>query len=132
MHSIDQAFDVIVAGSAVSSGAVCEKTVEIPQLHSSYSCLDKVVDMPVVSNDKCPWFSVQKNAKVPQLQRSFKVADVPVVQVVLEPQVLCGYGRPVIVQRQVWVSSTVEMPQIPFIARVSGHLVVQQRLVRSF
>ena len=75
--------------------------------------------MPVVFNDKCPWFSVQKTAKVPQLQRSFKVADVPVVQVVLVLQVLCGYGRPVTMQRQFWVSSTVEVLQIPFIARVS-------------
>ena len=31
---------------------------------------------------------MQKTAKVPQLQCSFKVADVPVVQVVLVPQVL--------------------------------------------
>ena len=37
--------------------------------------------MFVVCNDKCPWFSVQKTAKVPQ-------SDVPVVQVVLVPQVL--------------------------------------------
>ena len=44
--------------------------------------------MPVVCNDLCPWFSVQRTSKVPQLQRSFKVADVPVVQVVLVPQVL--------------------------------------------
>ena len=62
------------------------KTAETPQLHASYSFLDKVVDMPVVFNDKCPWLSVQK------LRRSrsciFKVADVPVVQVVMVPQVL--------------------------------------------
>ena len=36
------------------------KTAEIPQLHASYSFLDKVVDIPVVFNDKCPWLSVQK------------------------------------------------------------------------
>ena len=47
--------------------------------------LDIVVDMPVVFNDKCPWLSVQKTAKVPQSQRSFSVADVPVVQVVMVP-----------------------------------------------
>ena len=64
------------------------KTAETPQLHASYSFLDKVVDMTVVYNDKCPWLSVQKTPKVPQLQRSFKVADVPVVQVVMVPQVL--------------------------------------------
>ena len=38
-----------------------------PQLHASYSFLDNVVDMPVVFNDKCPYLSVQKTAKVPQL-----------------------------------------------------------------
>ena len=35
-----------------------------------------------------PWLSVQQTAKVPQLHCSFKVADVPVEQVVLVPQVL--------------------------------------------
>ena len=47
--------------------------------------LDKVVDMPVVFIDKCPWFSVQKTAVVPQLSHVSMVADVPVVQVVLVP-----------------------------------------------
>ena len=52
---------------------------------SSHSCsLDKVVDMPVLFNDR-PWFNVQKTAVVPQLLRVFLVADVPVVQVVLVP-----------------------------------------------
>ena len=95
------------------------KTAETPQLHASYSFLDKVVDMTVVYNDKCPWLSVQKTPKVPQLQRSFKVADVPVVQVVMVPQVLfVVVNVPVIMQRQVRVSSTVEVPQIQFTARV--------------
>ena len=95
------------AGPADSTCAVCVKTAEIPQLHASYSFLDKVVDMPVVFNDKCPYLSVQKTAKVPQLQRSFKVADVPVVQVVLVPQVLSAVVNvPVIIQRLVRVSST--------------------------
>ena len=79
-----------------------------------------------------PVLSVQKTAKVPQLQRSFKVADVPVVQVVMVPQVLSAVVNvPVIMQRQVRVSSTVEVLQIQFTAS-RGHLVVQQRLVRSF
>ena len=64
------------------------QVLQIPQLQPSCSCLDKVVDMPVVCNDRCPWFSMQKTVKFPQLQCSFKVADVPVVQVVLVPQVL--------------------------------------------
>ena len=100
---------------ADSSGAVCEKTAEISQLHSSYSCLDKVVHTPAVCNDSCRWFSVQKTAKVPQLHCSDKVVDVPV-------------------QRQVWVSTTVEVPQIQFTPRVKlvDIPVVQQRLVRSF
>ena len=90
-------------------------------MHSSFSFLDIVVDMPVVFNDRCPWFSVQKTAKVPQLQRSFKVADVPVVKVVMVPQVLSAVVNvPVIIQRQVRVSSTVEVPQIQFTARVVG------------
>ena len=64
------------------------KTAETPQLHALYSFLDDVVDMPVVFNDTCPYLSVQKTAKVPQLQRSSSVAVVPVVQVVMVPQVL--------------------------------------------
>ena len=36
------------------SGAGREKLVEIPQLHSSHSCLDKVVHTPVVCNDRRP------------------------------------------------------------------------------
>ena len=36
------------------SGAGREKLVEIPQLHSSHSCLDKVVHTPVVCTDRCP------------------------------------------------------------------------------
>ena len=76
--------------------------------------------MPFVFNDKCPWFSVQKIAKVPQLQRSFKVADVPVVQVVLVPQVraFCGYGRPVIMQRQVGLGG--DMPVVATTGAVLG------------
>ena len=76
---------------------------------------------------------MQKTAKVPQLQRSFKVADVPVVQAVMVPQVLSAVVNvPVIIQRQVRVSSTVEVPQIQFSGRVVDIPVVQQRLVRSF
>ena len=49
-----------------------------------------------------PVLSVQKTAKVPQLQRSFKVADVPVVQVVMVPQVLSAVVNvPVIIQQLV-------------------------------
>ena len=82
--------------------------------------MDKVVDMPFVFNDICPWFSVQKTAVFLQLSRSLKVADVPVVQVVLVPQVLSAAMEPVIAATSSF-SSTVEVPQIPFIARVSGH-----------
>ena len=77
------------------------KTAVTPQLHASYSFLDKVVDMRVLFNDTCPHLSVQKTAKVPQLHCSFKVADVPVVQVVMVPQVLVVVNVPVIIQRQV-------------------------------
>ena len=44
----------LLCKSSRFSGAGREKLVEIPQLHSSYSCLDKVVHTPVVCNDRCP------------------------------------------------------------------------------
>ena len=47
LQSIDMVYDVPLL-------QVLEKLVEIPQLHSSYSCLDKVVHTPVVCNDRCP------------------------------------------------------------------------------
>ena len=55
----------------------------VPTVAASF--LDNVVDMPVVFNDKSPWFNVQKTAAVPQLLRVFTVASVLVVQVVLVP-----------------------------------------------
>ena len=62
---------------------------------------------------------MQKTAKVPQLQRSFEVADVPIVQVVMVPQVLSAVVNVLVfIQRQVSVSSTVEVPQIQFTGRV--------------
>ena len=64
------------------------KTAETPQLHASYSFLDTVVDMPVVFNDRCPYLSVHKNCEGPAVALLLSVADVPVVQVVLVPQVL--------------------------------------------
>ena len=71
LQSIDRCRRHCWAGPTDSTCAVCVKTAEIPQLHASYSFLDKVVDMPVVFNDKCPYLSLQKTAKVPQSQRSF-------------------------------------------------------------
>ena len=41
-----------------------------------------VVDMPVASNDWCFGLTEQKTVVLPQLQCSYKVNDVPVVQVV--------------------------------------------------
>ena len=60
--------------------------------------------------------------EVPQLQCSYKDVDVPVVQVVVVPQVqfIDGHGR----RRDhavTWGSRTVETPQIQFIAGVTGH-----------
>ena len=54
LHSINQVFDVPVAQDQLFTGAGREKLVEIPQLHSSHSCLDKVVHTPVVCNGRCP------------------------------------------------------------------------------
>ena len=79
------------------------------------------------------WFSVQKTAKVPQLQRSFTVADVPVVQVVMVPQVLSEVvNDPVIMQRHVRVSSKVEVPQIQFTARVVDILLCNRDWYAAF
>ena len=89
LQFIDKVFDVTVGqGPADSSGAVCEKTAEIPQLHSSSSCWTRSFTRPLCATTDARWFSVQKTAKVPQLHCSCQVADVPVVQVVLVPQVL--------------------------------------------
>ena len=84
-----------------------QKTVEVPQLPSRWvvQFLDKVVDMPVV------------------VQRVEKVIDVPVVQM---PQFIDGMDVPVIMQRR-WVSRTVEVPQLQFIARVCRHSSSAQR-----
>ena len=108
------------------------KTAVTPQLHASYSFLDKVVDMRVLFNDTCPHLSVQKTAKVPQLHCSFKVADVPVVQVVMVPQVLVVVNVPVIIQRQVRFSSTAEVPQIQFTARVVDILLCNRDRYEAF
>ena len=53
LQSIDKVVDVPVGRFSRSTGAVCEKTAELSQLHLSYSCLDKVVHTPVVCNDSC-------------------------------------------------------------------------------
>ena len=64
---------------------------------------------------------MQKTAKVPQLARSFQVADVPGVQVQV-PQVLCGCENvPVIIQPTSFVSFDVEVPQIQFTRQSRGH-----------
>ena len=74
-----------------------------------------------------------ENCEGPAVAALFKVADVLVVQVVMVPQVLSAVVNvPVIIQRQVRVSSTMEVPQIQFTGRVVDIPVVQQRLVRSF
>ena len=72
--------------------------------------------MPVVFNDECPWLSVQK------LRRSRSC-----IALLKWPMSLLDDGAagafavvnvPVIIQRQVRFSSTVEVPQIQFTARI--------------
>ena len=46
----DKVIDAVV--QVPFSSADVERTAELPQLHS-YFCLDKVVDTPVVCNDRC-------------------------------------------------------------------------------
>ena len=86
--------------------------------------LDTVVDLPVVVQ------VVQKTVEVPQLQFSDKV-----VTRCCERQVLGGAAGAVplvmniavIMQRQVGVSRTVEVPQIQFIAPFEDTPIAQQR-----
>ena len=64
-------------------GAVASSVVDVPvltQRRGLLSVLEKVVDMPVVFNDRC--------SEVPQVQCVDKVVDVPVVQVLVAPQVV--------------------------------------------
>ena len=62
--------------------------VDVPviiQRRGLLSVLGKVVDMPVVSNDRCLWFTVQITVEFPQLHVevcwccSSTVVDVPVL-----------------------------------------------------
>ena len=106
-----------------STCAVVEETAELPQLRRF--AWPRSLTCPLCSTTNAV---VQRaeNYEVPQLQRSFQGGRCPCCAGRDgAADTFCGYGRPVIFQRQVRVSSTVD-------ARVSGHLVVQQRPVRSF
>ena len=64
---------------------------------------------------------MQKTVEVPQLQFSDKLVDVPVVQVVVVPQVhFFGYGRRCD-HSATSCLETVKVPQTQFIAGVGGH-----------
>ena len=95
---------------------------------SSHSCsLDKVVEMPVVFNDS-PWLNVQKTA-VSCSCCAFSWWPVSLLCSSCWCRLLrlwtpCDHAATSL------FSSTVEVPQIPFVARVSGHSVVQQRRAR--
>ena len=62
-----------------------------------------------------------------------QVGDTPVVvnDRCLEVPHSCGYDVAVITQRQVWVSRTVDVPQVQFIAPFDNIPVAQQRLVHT-
>ena len=66
--------DVPVVRSSKFSGAHVEKTAELPQMQL-VEALDKVVDMPVVCNDRCRGVQF------------IKVVDVPVIMRVEVPQI---------------------------------------------
>ena len=91
-----------------------------------------MADVPVVQARR--WSRRAENCGVPQFQFSDKVVDMTVVvqffdKVVDDPVVLCdgvpqvqfidGFDVPVIMQRR--YVATVKVPQIQFIAGVSGH-----------
>ena len=93
------------------SGAGREKLVEIPQLHSSHSCLDKVVHTPVVCNDRCPDGSdVRKLCRFRSFS-TFESGRCPCYA----GAVLVVMDAPVTMQRR-WVLRRMEVPQIQFIA----------------
>ena len=101
LQFIDKVFDVCCAGPA-SSGAVCDETVELPQLqpveHGHCRC------MPVVCNDRC--LVVQECGKLRRLRScstSDNVVDVPVGAVHRR------FGRPF---GHAATVATVEVPQI--------------------
>ena len=88
-----------------------------------------VLAMPIVVNDRYAGSDFQIPVEVPQKQYSDKVVDVPVVQVVVVPQVqFCvAVDVPVMVERCLVANS--EVPQIHFIAGVQDIPVVSQRQV---
>ena len=79
------------------SGAGREKMVEIPQLHSSHSCLDKVVHTPVVCNDRCPDGS---DAGKLCRSRSCSTFEPVVFAPVMQVQFLWLWTLPVTMQRR--------------------------------
>ena len=97
MQFIDKVVDVPVGQVQQIPRVLSVKAVEIPQLHSSFS-LDKVVDMPVVFNDKMPVGERAENCEGPAVARSFQVADVPGSGCRRSSAVV---NVPVIIQRQV-------------------------------
>ena len=88
--------------------------------------LHTVIDVPVVQVVLLPrWWSRRAvNCGAPQLQFSDKV--VICLLFVYDRCCSCGCAVAVITQRQVWVSRTVEVPQIQFIAQFEDIPVAQQ------
>ena len=101
------------AGPAVSSGAVCEKTVEIPQLQH----VEKFAAWTLLLHARCVQRQMPGGSECRKLRRSrscrtfLPVVDVLVMQVVVVPQVqFCGYGR-CCDHAVTSVSRTVKVPQ---------------------
>ena len=101
------------AGPAVSSGAVCEKTVEIPQLQH----VEKFAAWTLLLHARCVQRPMPGGSECRKLRRSrscrtfLPVVDVRVMQVVVVPQVqFCGYGR-CCDHAVTSVSRTVKVPQ---------------------
>ena len=85
---------------------VCGRPCDHAETFFVVQFLDKVVDMPVMSNDRCPGFQCRKPWKFRSCNSMAQFVD--------------GCGRPCD-HAATFVSSTVEVPQIQFTARVRGH-----------
>ena len=71
----------LLCKSSRFQGAGREKLVDIPQLRSSYPCLDKVVHTPVVCNDRCADGSDARKLRKFRSCSTFERGRCPVMQV---------------------------------------------------
>ena len=133
LQSIDRCRRHCWAGPADSTCAVCVKTVETPQLHASYSFLDKVADMPVVFNDKMPVFERAENCEGPAVAALFLGGRCPCCAGrVGAAGAFCGCERPCDHTATCLCLFNSLVPQIQFTARVVDILLYNRDWYAAF